>query len=218
MPFQKNTNSRTAAATQSFCKELFFAPLRVFAPLRKRFCLWNKPRILALSICSFMLTFPPSSSAQLVLSAIEKTVSSQFQVPNVAWQELQTRLSTSDSSRYVLFDTRPQEEYSVSHLPHAIQVDPQLPVEKFVAQFGDSLKNKNVVFYCSVGYRSSQFLQRVQKTLGQKGATAAFNLQGGIFRWYNEGNVVVDANGPTNKVHPYDKIWGALVKERKKEQ
>ncbi|MEK7730186.1 MAG: rhodanese-like domain-containing protein [candidate division KSB1 bacterium] len=145
-------------------------------------------------------------------------MSSQIAVPNVSWQELKARLSSSDSANFLLFDTRPREEYNVSHLSRAIQVDPQLPTEQFLAQYGDSLKNRNVVFYCSVGYRSSLFLQRAQKALAEKGAQAALNLQGGIFRWYNEGNLVVDANGPTDKVHPYDRIWGSLVKARKKKE
>jgi rhodanese-related sulfurtransferase len=165
--------------------------------------------------CSSFVVAPPARG-QFVLSAIEKTIRRQFEVPNLTWQDLQARLSSGDSARYLIFDTRPAEEYNVSHLPRAIQVDPQLPGDQFVEQFGDSLKNKNLVFYCSVGYRSSQFLQRAQKAVAGKGAISAFNLQGGIFRWYNEGNLVVDAHGPTDKVHPYDKIWGGLLNERKK--
>lgn len=172
---------------------------------------------LFLSVYCLSIVMARPARAQLVLSALEKTISTQFEVPHLAWQNLKASLSASDSTRYVLFDTRPAEEYHVSHLPHAIQVDPLLPPEQFLALYGDSLKNKNVVFYCSVGYRSSQFLQRVHKKLAEKGVVAAFNLQGGIFRWYNEGNLVVDAHGPTDKVHPYDKIWGALVKKRKKD-
>lgn len=175
---------------------------------------------LTLSLIVYCLTLVMArpARAQLVLSALEKTISTQFEVPHLAWQDLKTRLRASDSTRQVLFDTRPREEYEVSHLPHAIQVDPQLPAEQFFALYGDSLKNKEVVFYCSVGYRSSQFLQRIHPKLAEKGVVAAFNLQGGIFRWYNEGNLVVNAHGPTDKIHPYDKIWGALVKERKKEE
>lgn len=155
---------------------------------------------------------------QFVLSAIEKTVSSQIPVPNLSWQELKDRLTSNDSTRYVVFDTRPREEFEVSHLPHAVQVDPQLPAKDFFHQYGDSLADKNLVFYCSVGYRSSLFLQRVQKELQARGVQSASNLRGGIFRWYNEGNPVVDAHGPTDKIHPYDKIWGSLIEERKKKE
>ncbi len=173
---------------------------------------------LSFVICFLFFAFSLPARGQLILSALEKTVSSQIAVPNLAWRELKEHLSSSDSTRYVIFDTRPPEEYDVSHLPRAVQVDPQLPAEQFLRQFGDALKNKNVVFYCSVGYRSSFFLQRVQKDLAKQGAKSASNLRGGIFRWYNEGNLVVDEHGPTDKVHPYDKIWGGLVKERKKTQ
>ncbi len=155
---------------------------------------------------------------QFVLSVLEKTVSRQIPVPNLSWQELKARMASSDSARYVVFDTRPKEEYEVSHLPHAIQVDPQLSAKDFFQQYGDSLAGKNLVFYCSVGYRSSLFLQRVQKELQARGVRSASNLRGGIFRWYNEGNLVIDAEGPTDKIHPYDKIWGGLIEERKKKE
>lgn len=158
------------------------------------------------------------AQGQLVLSTLEKAITAQISVPNLAWEDLKASMASSDSTRYLIFDTRPTEEYDVSHLPHAIQIDPQLPAQDFFQQYGDSLKNKNLVFYCSVGYRSSLFLQRVQKELQARGAQSAGNLRGGIFRWYNEGNVVVDAEGPTDEVHPYDKIWGALIEERKKKE
>lgn len=156
------------------------------------------------------------SQSQFILSTIEKTVSSQIHVSNISWQDLKYDLASSDSTRYIIFDTRSAAEYEVSHLSRAIQVDPQLPVVQFLNLYGDSLNNKNAVFYCSVGYRSSLFLQRVQKDLEKYGVLSASNLRGGIFRWYNENNLVVDAHGPTDKVHPYDKIWGGLLHERRK--
>ncbi len=191
-----------------------------FASLREGFCFFDQKfalgRLLPFVVCSFLFSSPMPAAGQMILSAIEKTVGSQIPVPNLTWQELQAKLASVDSAQYVLFDTRSKEEYEVSHLPKAVQVDPQMPVEQFFRQYEDSLKNKNAVFYCSVGYRSSRFVQRVQKDLQKSGARIAFNLQGGIFRWYTENNAVFNAQGQTEEVHPYDEFWGGLLKERKK--
>jgi len=213
-------SARNGAKTQSAAQKIPLRFLRAFASLRKSFCLFDgiifNRRSALIVVCSLPFAFPVPSPAQIVLSALEKTIGTQIPVPNITFEELKTKLASQDSSRYVLFDARPAEEYNVSHLARAIQIDPELPAEQFLAQYSDSLKNKNVVFYCSVGYRSSLFLRRVQRELQNRNVPAAFNLQGGIFRWYNEGNTVVDVRGPTDNVHPYDKFWGSLLKERKK--
>ena len=70
-----------------------------------------------------------------------------------------------------------------------------------------------MVFYCAVGVRSGLMLARVQPVLASKGAQAAYNLRGGIFRWHAAGrSLVADGTGiaPTT-VHPYDAAWGKLL-------
>ena len=85
---------------------------------------------------------------------------------------------------------------------------------KFFEQFGATIKGKQLLFYCSVGYHSSHFATRVQQKALQRGAHSVANLKGGIFRWYNEGNPVVNQNGPTEDIHPFNEEWGTLLERR----
>ena len=65
-------------------------------------------------------------------------------------------------------------------------------------------KNKEIIVYCSVGYRS----ERIGEKLLDMGYTKVYNLHGGIFDWKNQSQIVVnDLNLPTDSVHTYSKAW-----------
>ena len=74
----------------------------------------------------------------------------------------------------------------------------------------------DVVFYCSVGERSSQMAKKADKLLRERGAHGVYNLRGGIFAWHNATNPLVDAKGITPYVHPYNDKWGELLVHRDK--
>ena len=78
----------------------------------------------------------------------------------------------------------------------------------------DAAKGKTVVFYCSVGVRSSKLAARLQKALTARGAKAVYNLQAGIFNWHNEHRPLTTGSAPTSFVHPFDDHWGQLVERR----
>jgi rhodanese-related sulfurtransferase len=167
------------------------------------------------SLC-MLLSFP--AWAQHSLELIEKLVQNNYPISHLSWQDLKQQIVSSDSSLYLLFDVRAPEEYRISHIRTAIQVDPQMPATDFIKVYGDTLKDKHAVFYCSVGYRSSIFARRVEPEALKAGARSVANLRGGIFRWYNEANPVFDARGETDKVHPYDSFWGVLLRERRTDE
>jgi 3-mercaptopyruvate sulfurtransferase SseA len=81
----------------------------------------------------------------------------------------------------------------------------------FLERYGAGVDGKAVVFYCSVGVRSSALAERVAQGLQAHGATAVDDLAGGIFAWHGEGRPLVDAQGSTDFVHPYDSSWGRLL-------
>ena len=124
----------------------------------------------------------------------------------------------AQSGNAVVFDVRLPEEYAVSHLNGAINVDPGLTASTFLTRYADNLKGKTAVFYCSVGVRSSKLAQRVTPGLKVAGVTDIVNLTGGIFYWHGESRPLVDAKGPTDLVHGYDASWGKLVKRQDKVQ
>lgn len=110
-----------------------------------------------------------------------------------------------------IFDVREEDEFAVSRLTGAQRVEPGAWGWQFVRDHGAGLAGKTVVFYCSVGVRSSKLAARVEKALRERGVKGVYNLEGGIFRWHNERRGLVDAHGITDRVHPYDGNWGKLI-------
>ncbi len=132
-------------------------------------------------------------------------------VPTISTTELAQQL-TAPSAPPVLIDARKLEEYTLSHLPGAYQAQTVAEVEKI----GIS-KDKSVVVYCSIGYRSGRLAQAL-KAAGYQ----ATNLEGSIFQWANEGRALVTSQGvqasqteqATSKVHPYNALWGLLLESK----
>ena len=111
----------------------------------------------------------------------------------------------------ILFDVREADEFEVSHLEGAIRVTPDISDREFMQQFSNMTKGKAVVFYCSVGYRSSQLAESVQENLQAIGSKEIYNLEGGIFNWHNKHRQLVNKNGASDDIHPYDQYWGRLL-------
>ena len=124
------------------------------------------------------------------------------------------RLQTLPADQVLLIDVRETEEYAVSHLETAIQVDPDISNREFMRQFESNLRDKIVIFYCSVGYRSSELAEDLQERLGESGAKAVYNLEEGIFGWHNAEMPLVNQAGETSLVHPYDDHWGRFLKRQ----
>ncbi|MEO0576091.1 MAG: rhodanese-like domain-containing protein [Pseudomonadota bacterium] len=115
----------------------------------------------------------------------------------------------------VLFDVREADEYGVSHLSGAIRVDPGMSAAQFNERYASLLVDKTAVFYCSVGRRSSLLAQRLAQSDTTSGASRIYNLVGGIFQWRNEERALVDDDGATDAVHPYNRFWGRLIKDKR---
>lgn len=107
----------------------------------------------------------------------------------------------------VVLDARTEEEYGVSHLQGAVRIDPYRPSLRPLRGFS---KDTAIVLYSSVGYRGA----RVADFLARQGYTQAYNLEGGQFRWANEGRPVFRHDRPVAEVHPYNPTWGLLLESR----
>ncbi len=130
--------------------------------------------------------------------------------PTVEWitlEELAQWLKDPVKPQPMVLDARSEAEYALSHLKDAQRIDPSYP--NLAAVAGVS-KDTPLVVYCSVGYRSA----RVASRLGHSGFSRVYNLQGSIFQWVNSGHPVFKDGHPTQLVHPYDLIWGRLLKSR----
>lgn len=112
------------------------------------------------------------------------------------------------SNGILLLDTRREAEFEVSRIPGATRVDPKMSAIEFLSRYGEAARGKTVVFYCSVGARSSALADRVTSWLMEKGAVGVRSLDGGVFAWSQQGRPLENANGPTEKVDGYDPSWG----------
>ena len=129
-------------------------------------------------------------------------------VPYISVDQLNEELKNSD---ILLLDSRKKEEYQVSRIKDAKFIGEQFNSESLA--LNDVDKNKPIVVYCSIGVRSEDLGEVLQK----KGFTNVKNLYGGIFLWKNKGFEVYDENNhQTENVHAYNRFWGMLLKSGKK--
>jgi rhodanese-related sulfurtransferase len=152
--------------------------------------------------------------ADWLLDAALMLIERTHRVENVATEELQKMLAGQEESP-LLFDVRTAREFDTSRIASAVRLDPDMGTDEFRDRFGALMAGRDAVFYCSVGQRSSELLERVEDACRQAGARRCRNLRGGIFRWYNEGRPVVDASGTTDNIDGFDAVWGAMVERRK---
>ena len=155
-----------------------------------------------------------SDQENSALSAKHEKIMQDFPgIAHISSDELQH----IETNKALIFDIRKTDEYNVSHIAGAILVSPKMSANSFLEKYNDAAKGKTVIFYCSVGQRSSIFANRVQDGLKNSGTVAVFNLKGGLFDWHNENlPLVTTSNEPTEYIHPYNKFWGRMVNQKSK--
>ncbi|CAM1350742.1 Rhodanese-like domain-containing protein [Tenacibaculum insulae] len=112
-------------------------------------------------------------------------------------------------NKTILLDARELKEYNVSHLKNAIHVGyDNFNLSKTTAKLKD--KNATIVVYCSLGIRSEDIAEKLQKA----GFKNVYNLFGGIFEWKNSNNKVYTSEEKvTEKVHTFNKDWSVWLKK-----
>ncbi len=121
------------------------------------------------------------------------------EVPSISLAELKQAMAAD--TELILVDVRSRKEYAVSRLPKAIHLSSPNELAFPTNQF--------IVCYCSVGYRSAEFVQAARKL----GYTNIVNYKGSIFEWANAGNPVYQDDEIVAKVHPYNAYWGQLLNQ-----
>ncbi len=124
-------------------------------------------------------------------------------------KEMSAKEAKNDSTA-VFLDAREKKEYEVSHLINATWVG----YDDFdMNRIKGISKDKKIIVYCSVGYRSEKITEKLTKA----GFINVTNVVGGIFEWKNLNYPVVDNTGKeTEKVHAYSKTWGIWLNKGEK--
>ena len=153
----------------------------------------------------------PACSQEQTWEMVDSMIERDFPgVHHISTDSLAAWFADSSREQPVILDARQPEEYAVSHLPTAEQIDPDATT---FPELENLDRSTPIVAYCSVGYRSSQIARRLEEA----GFTNVMNLQGSIFRWANEGKPVYRGDHQVEEVHPYDRIWGRLLNENLRE-
>lgn len=146
-----------------------------------------------------------TDDSMTMLDALKTKISMDFPtVPTITALQLEVQLRIP-STAPILLDTRTIAEFKVSHLDGAIHIAPAPNAAEVIAQ--NFSPNRQIVIYCSVGYRSAEIVLRLQ----EMGFIHASSLIGGIFEWANRGLPIVSETGPASTVHPYNKKWGQYL-------
>jgi len=134
-----------------------------------------------------------------IIEEMANTIQKKFpSVQNITVDDSIHNPKFSDS---VFLDVRSENEKKVSIIPQSISMD----------QFNKNsklYKNKKIIVYCTIGYRSSEKVIELSK----KGFKA-YNLKAGILAWAEQG-LLFEKNGTeTKKVHVYAEAWNFLPKD-----
>ena len=159
--------------------------------------MWIAVLMAAVLTTSVFMLLPPQSLAPLI----------GLRYPDVRWIDtaaLAARMQDASAPQALVLDVRSSEEFEVSHIRGAVRVDPEQP-DLDALQLRDDAP---IFVYCSVGYRSAA----IARQLTAAGSDEVYNLKGGIFAWANEGRPIIRDGERASAVHPYDAIWGRLLR------
>lgn len=180
---------------------------RIFNAFRDRRTLIQNT-LSTLSLSGLLACSPPQITAQRTAHCInpefDKKVARTIRqsIPLMDVQELY-----QNSQNLLIFDARERDEYEVSHIPGAKFLGYQSPDWKALEGVP---KDKPIVVYCSIGYRS----EKSGELLQSKGFSKVYNLYGSIFEWVNRGYSVVNTRGDTvAQIHTYNKAWSQWVQQ-----
>lgn len=155
-------------------------------------------------VTGLILILSQAAVAEDRLLQIARTLEQDSTIEHIDIPSVVENMSQPGNTQ-ILFDVRTKEEFAVSHLPNAIRLDPDMDPRAFLDEYGDLLEQNQVLFYCSVGRRSTQLAERVTKILVLDGKSAKpSNIKGGIFLWHNDRLPLMTGNGKTDFVHPYN--------------
>ena len=116
--------------------------------------------------------------------------------PNVKDLSPRQAMELLNRDKLVFVDTRKPAEMAVSMLPGAVS-------RQYFLSHTNQYKDKTIVAYCTISYRSGIFARELAKD-----GITVLNLQAGILAWTLEGGKVYDKSGKkVKRIHVYGDKW-----------
>ena len=107
----------------------------------------------------------------------------------------------------LLLDARRDSSFARSHIQGAVRLDPTQPDLTVLAHVP---RDQPLVVYDAAGIMGTAMVVG----LTEAGFSRVSNLEGGIFRWVNEGHPIVSDSGTAKTVDPVHWALGRLLKTR----
>jgi sodium/bile acid cotransporter 7 len=95
----------------------------------------------------------------------------------------------------VFVDVRPPEETEVSVIPGAV-------LRSEFEEREDAYRDRLIVPYCTIGYRSGKYARRLQRR-----GFRVRNLLGGVLMWAHAVGPLEAGGKPVRRVHVYGRRW-----------
>jgi rhodanese-related sulfurtransferase len=185
-----------------------------------------KTILLAFLVCFFVLNevnyckaqndpfgfSPPNSQDAAALSPSElpdfKTYRADpenIKIAPILAKELEFILKTENGEKIIIIDARSKEEYNISH----IQNSRRTGYDDFSIERIWMVSRKARIVVYSAHRNRSTVLAQYLKLMGFSDVQV---LEDGLIGWKNEGNLIYDTNGATDKIHVGNKDNLRLVK------
>lgn len=172
---------------------------------RKRF---TKRTIIVLLLFVTLVTGFAWDGCPLGAFILRQAVALKFRdVRRVSPAELIAWMRDANRPPPLLIDARPPDQFALSHIDGAVNINPTQPD---LAQLTHVRRDLPLVVYDGPGAAGAAMV----KALTDAGFSRVSNLDGGLFRWVNEGHPVLNAEGPASKVASLNWSWGRLLKAR----
>ena len=114
------------------------------------------------------------------------------EIEDIASEEALQLLARSNT---VFVDVRKPKEQKISMIPGAVTK------EQFLKRIKE-YRDKKVIAYCTIGYRSGKFAEKMAK----KGFDV-MNLRAGLLGWVHAHGPLVSKDGPVHTLNVYGKTW-----------
>lgn len=163
-----------------------FTPAVFILPLTIALCL----------ISTVPMAGEPPLTDQQKYEAIQKMyLGYQKKFPKVEDISAEKARALAEQKQVIFVDARKPAEQAVSMLPDAV-------TQEMVLKDPTLIEGKTAVVYCTIGYRSGVWAEK----MAQRGIHLT-NLAGGILAWVHAGGKIYGPQGETKRIHIFGAAW-----------